>query len=184
MSAGSDDVRFAVLAAGNQSSQAHPKARQRQLEVGDLIRVDVGGVFGGYESDVARMAVVGQAAEVQRELYRNHRYVQRGAIELMRPGVRACDIFEYCVQAYEKLGIEYALPHVGHGFGLSGHEAPMLQPHETRELQPNMLICIEPAYFDGEGAGGYQVEDLVLITEDGAEILTTYSDTEELSVIR
>lgn len=100
----------------------------------------------------------------------------------MKPGVRACDVFEYCVQAYRKLGIEYTAPHVGHGFGLGGHEVPVLQPHDTRKLRPNMLICVEPVILDKD-MGGYQLEDLVLVKEDGAEILTSYSDTAELFVI-
>lgn len=180
---GANDISLAVLAAGDQSAHAHPKARARELQPGDLIRADIGGMFSGYGSDVARMAIVGGATEAQRDMYSKHRAIQRGAVELMRPGVRACDIFEYCVRSYAKLGIEYPWPHVGHGFGLSGHEVPMLQPHNTQELRPNMLICAEPTYLD-KHMGGYQVKDLVLIKGDGAEILTSYSDTKELQVIQ
>jgi Xaa-Pro dipeptidase len=117
-------------------------------------------------------------------MYKKHRAVQRGAIEQMKPGVRACDVFHYCVEAYAKMGIEYDLPHVGHGFGLSGHEFPMLQPYNTVELQPNMLLCVKPAYLGDSSLGGYQVEDLVHVTEDGAAILTNGSDTQELFVVR
>jgi Xaa-Pro dipeptidase len=181
---GASRVSFSVLGVGDQSWHAHATARDREMEEGDLVRVDFGAAFGGYGSDVARTAVVGRASAEQLDTYRKHREVQRKAIEFMRPGVRACDVFEHCAQAYADLGMELTLPHVGHGCGLELHEAPMLEPRNTQELRPNMLICIEPAVLSQE-LGGYAVEDLVLIKEEGsAEILTTYADTEELFVIQ
>jgi len=180
---GASNTNFATLAAADQSWHGHPPARDRELQPGDLVRVDVGAAFDVYGSDVARMAVVGNPTELQREIYAKHRQVQRKAIEYMRPGVRACDVFQRCVQTYAELGIQCPGPHVGHGFGLGGHEIPMLQPYNTLELRPNMLICIEPVVML-KGIGGFQLEDLVLVGEDGAEILTTYADTQELFVIR
>lgn len=153
------------------------------MQEGDLVRVEIGGVFDGYGSDVARTAVVGRATQVQKETYAKHREVQRSAIEQMKPGVRASDIFEYCVQAYRESGIEYAWPHVGHGFGFGGREMPMLQPNDARELRSNMLVCVEPAILD-KNLGGYQIKELVLVKDDGAEILTTCSDVEELLVMQ
>jgi Xaa-Pro aminopeptidase len=179
---GASDIDFAVLAAGDHCYQAHPAARERPLERGDLIRVDFGGLWDGYGSDVARMAVVGEASEAQKKMYRVHWQVQRKAIEFMRPGVRGCDVFECCRQTYAEFGVEYPGPHAGHGFGFAGHEIPMLQPYNQQELRPNMLICIEPVVLI-EGLGGFQVEDLILITEDGSQILTDYFDSEELFVI-
>jgi Xaa-Pro dipeptidase len=179
---GATDIDFAILAAGDHCYQAHPAARERPLERGDLIRVDFGGLWNGYGSDVARMAVVGEATDAQMEMYRVHWQVQRKAIEFMRPGVRACDVYECCRETYAESGVEYPGPHAGHGFGFAGHEIPMLQPYNQQELRPNMLICIEPVVLI-EGLGGFQVEDLVLITEDGSKILTDYADTEELFVI-
>jgi len=180
---GATDIDFAILAAGDQCYQAHPPARERPLEKGDLMRVDFGGLWDGYGSDVARMAVVGEASDAQKDMYRIHWQVQRKAIEFMRPGVRGCDVFECCKKAYADAGVDYPGPHAGHGFGFAGHEIPMLQPYNKEELRANMLICIEPVVMF-EGLGGFQVEDLVLITEDGSQILTDYSDTEELFVIQ
>jgi Xaa-Pro dipeptidase len=181
---GASQVGFSVLAVGDQSWHAHATARDREMEVGDLVRVDFGAMFDGYGSDVARTAVVGRASAQQRDTYRKHWQVQRKAVEFMRPGVRACDVFEHCAQAYADLGMELTLPHVGHGCGLELHEMPMLEPINTQELRPNMLLCIEPAVLSAE-LGGYAVEDLVLIKEEGsAEILTNHADTEEMFVIQ
>ena len=180
---GSTDVNFAVLAAGDQSWHAHPPVRERELAPGDLIRVDIGASFDGYGSDVARMAVVGEVSKLQAEMYAKHRQVQRAAVAYMRAGVRACDVYEHCIQTYAELGIECPGPHVGHGFGLVLHEAPVLQPYNTQELRANMLICIEPVVML-RGIGGFQLEDLILIKEDGAEILTNYADTEDMFVIQ
>ena len=179
---GSSRIRFVVFAVGDQGVHVHPQARERELRPGDLVRVDTGGVFNGYGSDVARMAVVGEPTDLQRDLYRKHWEVQRKAIGYMRPGVRACDVFEYCARVYSDFGLDFRLPHVGHCFGLRGHETPILQPYDTQELRANMLICIEPVYLD-KNVGSFQIEDLVLIKEGGAELLTTYADTEELFVI-
>jgi Xaa-Pro aminopeptidase len=181
---GANDVRFAIVGTGEQSHLAHPEVRSEPLRPGDLVRVDIGADFSGYCSDVARMAVVGEPSDEQKEMYRKHRAVERGAIAQLKPGVRACEVYQYCVDAYAKAGIDYGLPHVGHGFGLAGHEFPMLQPYNTAELCPNMLICVEPAYWDDSELGGYQIEDLVLVTDDVPEILTTYSDTEDLFMIQ
>lgn len=179
---GATGINFAILGAADYSYHAHPPARERPLEPGDLIRVDFGGSWDGYNSDVARMAVVGEASDAQKEMYRKHWQVQRKAVELMKPGVRASEVYECCREAYADLGVKFSSPHVGHGFGFGGHDLPMLQPYNEAELRPNMLICIEPVVLDKE-VGGFQVEDLILITEDGSEILTDYSDTEELFVI-
>lgn len=180
---GASGIDFAILAAGDHSWHGHPPARERPLEPGDLMRVDFGAIWDGYGSDVARMAVVGEPSDEQREMYRKHRQVERKAIEFMRPGVRGCDVYKCCEEAYAESGIHYPGPHAGHGFGLAGHEIPMLQPYNQEEFRPNMLICIEPVIMFKE-LGGFQVEDLVLITEDGSKILTDYSDTEELFVIQ
>jgi len=180
---GATGIDFAILAAGDHSYQAHPTARERPLEPGDLVRVDFGAVWDGYGSDVARMAVVGEPTDAQQDTYRKVWQVQRKAVEFMRPGVRGCDVFECCRQAYADFGIEYFGPHAGHGFGFAGHEVPMLQPFNKEEMRPNMLICIEPVILFKE-LGGFQVEDLILITEDGSEILTDYADSEELFVIQ
>jgi len=179
---GATDVVFGILGVADQSYVPHPSARERPIERGDLVRVDFGASWEGYGSDVARMAVVGQVSQVQADTYRKVREVERSAIEFMRPGVRACDVYNCVVEAYAKFGIEYPGPHCGHGFGFETHEAPMLQPYNEEELRPNMLMCIEPVHFNKE-VGGYQLEDLVLITEEGSEILTDYADTEEMFVI-
>jgi len=181
---GASRISFSVLGVGDQSWHAHPTARDRGLEEGELIRVDFGAAFGGYGSDVARTAVVGRASAEQLDTYRKHREVQRKAIDFMRPGVRACDVYEHCVRAYADFGMELTIPHVGHGCGLELHEMPMLEPRNTQELRPDMLLCIEPAVLSQE-LGGYAVEDLILIKEEGsAEILTSYADTEEMFVIQ
>jgi Xaa-Pro dipeptidase len=179
---GATDIVFGILGVADQSYEAHPPARERPIERGDLVRVDFGASWDGYASDVARMAVVGAPSNVQADTYKKVREVQRGTIEFMRPGLRACDVYDRVVKGYAKFGIEYPGPHCGHGFGLETHESPILQPFNEEELAPGMLFCIEPVHFSRE-VGGYQLEDLVLITETGSEILTNQEDTEELFVI-
>jgi len=179
---GSTGIVFGTMAVADNSWQPHPAARDRALDRGDLVRVDFGASWEGYGSDVARMGVVGEPSKIQADTYKKVREVQRTTIEFMKPGVPACDVYNCVVETYSKFGIEYPGPHCGHGFGFEVHETPKLHPYNQRELRPNMLLCIEPVHFSEE-VGGYQLEDLVLITETGSEILTNYEDTQELFVI-
>ena len=74
------------------------------------------------------------------------------------------------------------MAHIGHGIGLGLHEHPMLNPAADEVLAPGMVLCIEPAHYD-EDVAGYHIEDLVVVTEDGAEVLTDYESVREPLVI-
>jgi Xaa-Pro aminopeptidase len=100
----------------------------------------------------------------------------------MRPGVRACDLYDFCRKAFADEGLRFSRPHVGHSFSLGGHDNPMLQPGEEAVLEADMVFYVEPVYIDS-GYGGYHLEDLVLVTEGEPEILVDYSSTEQLFTI-
>jgi Xaa-Pro dipeptidase len=176
---GACEINTCILAAADQSGLVHPTARDRSLQRGDLVRVRVEAVFDGYPSGVSRMAVVGAASAAQKEMYDRGRTVQGTVIEGTRAGVRACDVFELCVRAWAKLGVEYRAPFVGHGVGLDGEEFPILQPENQAELRANMLISIEPLIV-AENGEGYQFQDLVLVGEDGAKLLAGCSSVDDM----
>lgn len=178
---GAEGTYGLVLAIGENMLHVHNRPGTSELKRGDLMRVDFGGKFDGYASDIVRMAVVGTPTEQQRRMYGVLRNVHRRTIEKMHPGVPARDLFAFCQRAFAEAGIDFALPHIGHGFSLGGHERPEIQPFEEMCLEPNMTICIEPLIKDEKAA--YHIEDLVLVTENEPILLSDMTSTEELFMV-
>ena len=131
----------------------------------------MGGRYNHYRADIARNAVLG---EPSRKLATYHRAIRAGllrAIEMVKPGVRAADIFEQTVETVRREGIpHYKRNHVGHGIGLDGYDAPDFSPSSKEVLEQDMVICLETPYYE-LGFGGLQVEDMIRVTADGFESL-------------
>jgi Xaa-Pro dipeptidase len=184
ISLGADSIRACVLGSGPNSLRTHHIPTEKPLLKGELVRLDFSAYFGAYASDIARMAVVETVSSTIQDVYKRYREIQRATIAQLKPGTRACDAYNYCKAAFEKAGMALHTPHIGHSTGVDGgHQEPMLHPNNQQELEPNMMFYVEP-FFRDPNVGAYHVEDLVLITEEGPEILTTYSDTEEIYVIK
>lgn len=180
---GADGTLFTVLGAAEYSKHAHHVPGSKPVLAGETVRVDVGAYFASaYPSDVARTVGVGTVSPRQREIYRTLRDVQRRTIASMKPGVRACDVFEVCRRGFEEAGFPFNFPHCGHGMGLKLHEYPMIMPSNPDPLRPGMIINIEPLVVDPE-TGAYHIEDLALITEGDPIILSDYADTSEMFAI-
>ena len=171
-----------TLAVGPNTVINHPPPGSKQLEKGEILRVDVGGVFQGYQSDVASTAVIGAPNEEQRSVYKRLREAQRETIATARPGVRACDLYATCKHALEQRGLSITSQAVGHGLGIGLHEFPVLHAGEETEIEPGMVLNIEPAAIDSQGFL-YHLEDLFAVTDNEPEILTTVMDTEDLFTI-
>lgn len=179
---GADVLNFTFLGCGFRSFEWHAWPDKSRLKSGDIVTTDVGGSFSGYWSDVARMAVVGKPTDRQRELFDKLFQIHVRTIEAVKPGIRASDLYRVCERLYAEIGLPFWLAHIGHGLGLGLHEHPMLNPHVDQQLLPGMVLCIEPAHLD-PGVAGYHIEDLVLVTEDGAKSLTDVHRWSELFVI-
>jgi Xaa-Pro aminopeptidase/Xaa-Pro dipeptidase len=179
---GADDIYAAVVGFGENSLHAHNKPSVRRLRAGDIVRVDYGGKFNGFASDLARMGVCGRPSAAQTELYAKWRGVQLGTMRAMRPGVRAQEVYAHCGELARAVGLDLRFPHVGHSFALGGHDYPMLHPHDTTVLEPDMIFCVEPVYPDPH-LGMIQIEDLVRVTPDGGLLLTGSRDNNQLWVL-
>ncbi|HIC88820.1 MAG TPA: aminopeptidase P family protein, partial [Anaerolineae bacterium] len=179
---GLDHVTFLYINAGPNTSYPHQDATQYQAKSGDIVKSDVGGLLRGYPSDVARTAVIGQPSAEQLSIYNRLVEIHAETIKMARPGNRACDLYNKAKEEYAKRGIPFSLPHAGHGIGLEGHEVPLLTALDTTEFKPNMTICVETRvrWVQKEG---YHIEDLILITDEGPKILTTYFDSGEIFVV-
>jgi Xaa-Pro aminopeptidase len=100
---------------------------------------------------------------------------EEAAIQRMRPGVLACEVFEAAMESARQSGVpHYRRHHCGHAIGLDTYEIPIIRPDDHTPLEAGMTFCIETPYYE-LGLGGIQVEDMVLVTDSGVEMLTTLS---------
>ena len=182
--AGADMVRHVVFTVGDNAKHAHPfPSDKKRLDPGDIIRVDVGGLFDGQGSDIARMGIVGSPSEAQRAHYRVLLECQRETAAALTSGTRARDVFNRAVEAYGKRGVDYRRDHVGHSLSiLGGHDNPLLHPANEMVLEENMVIALEPIFPDQDGRR-YTVEDIFVVTHDGGLLLTDATDTEAMQPI-
>ena len=172
---------FTVITMGDRAALADVYASDRALAPGDLIRFDLGCLYQGYRSDIARTAVLGAPTEKQRRYYDAIRDGEKAAIAAMKPGVPVSHIFELAMKVTRDAGMpHYQRNHVGHGIGLEPYDPPTLNAATESKLEPGMVFCVETPYYE-HGWGGVQVEDAVEITATGVRQLTKSS--QELQVL-
>ncbi|MBM7324697.1 aminopeptidase P family protein [Agrobacterium sp. S2] len=180
--AGADGTLHLHLASGERTPHIHNHPGDYPTRLGEILRLDVGGLYGAYMSDFARTFSTGNPSKLQQDTYRKLCDVQEITIAAMKPGVLAEEIFFLCKSEFEKRGLPCTLPHVGHSFGIEVHERPMIRPGDKTPLAPGMVINIEPMTIDEEGSC-YHTEDLVLITESGNRILTLGLAPKEIPIL-
>jgi Xaa-Pro aminopeptidase len=166
-----------IVASGPNSALPHYRAGNRLLSPGDLVVLDFGGVLDGYCSDLTRTVSVGQPSPEASRLHAAVRDAHAAAVDAVRPGVAASTVDGAARQVLVAHGLGEAFGHgTGHGLGLDVHEEPRVsQPRPdvpNTLLEPGMVFTIEPgAYLTG--FGGVRIEDDVLVTETGYEVLTS-----------
>lgn len=169
------EPRLTVLTFGGHSAFPSGIPGERALKSGDIIRFDVGGVYQNYWSDLSRVAVFGEPTERMTAYYRALLLGEDACLAAAGPGVTASSVFEAAVEVVRNEGIpHYRRQHVGHGIGLNVYDPPILKAGNDTELLPGMVLNVETPYYE-VGFGGLQVEDLIVITEDGCEMLTRTS---------
>jgi len=135
----------------------------------------------GYASDMTRMLHLGKPASQATKLYKAVLEAQLAAVGAVRAGVKAGDVDRAARRVLKAHGFERQFVHsTGHGLGLEIHEAPRLAKRDTTYLEAGMVITIEPGAYI-EGVGGVRIEDTVLVTESGCDILTPTS--KELAIV-
>jgi Xaa-Pro aminopeptidase len=164
---------FMVFSSGARALGAHVEASSEPLEEGTIWRVDLGSrFFDTINSDLARVGVVGEPSERQRELMAALHAIQHAGFATIEPGRPASDVFRAVEREFERQGLPFFMPHVGHGLGIGLHEAPILEPRNTTPLAPGMVVNVEPMIrLDDEGEC-YHTEDLAHVIDDGYELLT------------
>jgi Xaa-Pro aminopeptidase len=169
-----------IVASGPNGAHPHARAGERRLATGDLVVLDFGGVYDGYCVDLTRTFALGEPSGEARRVHAAVLAAQRAAIAAVRPGVRASDVDRAARDVLSHAGLGEAFGHgTGHGLGLEIHEEPRIAaPNQGRDddvaLEPGMVFTVEPgAYLPGWG--GVRIEDDVLVTDTGCEVLTEAS---------
>lgn len=161
-----------VVVSGLRGALPHGRPTDKKLAVGELVTIDFGAVFQHYCSDMTRTFALGSVSSELKTLYDTVLLAQQSARDAVRPGIRCQELDAVASDIISAAGFgEYFNHNLGHGLGLDVHEAPALSPQNTQPLEPGMVITIEPGIYV-PGLGGVRIEDDVLVTESGSEVLT------------
>lgn len=173
MEAGADYVDFLIVGTAENGAIVHGAPTDRPLKDGDIVRFDLGAVYEGYPGDFARTFVVGSRASDRDAMhYGAVRAAVEAGVAAVRPGVTAGEVFAAQMEAGRAIDPDLTREHAGHGVGLEIHEEPMVYADSDFVLEEGMLVMIESGRYI-LGQAGYQLEDLVLVTADGHEMLTS-----------
>jgi Xaa-Pro aminopeptidase len=177
-SAGYERAAFdTIVASGPNAALPHHRAGDRLLAPGDLVVLDFGGVLDGYCSDLTRTVSIGAPSPQARQVYDAVHDAQQAAIGAVRPGIDAASVDGAARAVLDARGFGAAFGHgTGHGLGLDVHEEPRigrLRPDGPPViLEPGMVFTIEPGVYL-PGWGGVRIEDDVLVTSAGCDVLTS-----------
>lgn len=161
-----------IIATGPRSSMPHCQTNQTLLKDNQVLLVDMGVVYEGYHSDLTRPIFLGKMNSLQKKIHQIVWNAQRLGIKKAGPGVPASAVDTACRVSIEESGYGKYFGHgMGHGVGLEIHEAPTVSARSKTILQPGMVITVEPGIYL-PGKFGVRIEDMVLITNKGNEVLT------------
>lgn len=169
---GADEISFdPIVGSGPLSAHIHHTPSQRALAKGDLVLLDFGARLDGYCGDLTRTVVLGAASEEQARHYEAVLAANARALEKMKPG-ESCKAVDTAARgAIKEAGFDDFGHGLGHGIGLEVHEEPRLSRISEDTLAEAMVVTDEPGLYLDD-SGGVRIEDCVLITDDGAEVLT------------
>lgn len=170
---GHESVEFVIVAGGPNGASPHHEPTGRRIEAGDAVVVDIGGRMAGYCSDTSRTFHVGRPDPAYARAYDVLQQAQEAGVAAVRPGVLAQEVDRAARAAIEESGYGDLFIHrTGHGIGLDPHEAPYLVEGSDEVLVEGMTFSVEPGIYQ-PGGWGMRIEDIVVVTADGADRLNT-----------
>lgn len=171
--AGAAGMSFAtIVASGPRSALPHGVASLQLIVNNGFIVIDYGVILDGYCSDMTRTLYVGRPGTWETRVYQAVREAQQAAVEAVRPGIETGKVDRAARKVLARAGLlRYFTHSTGHGVGLEIHEIPKLARGQHELLHPGMVVTIEPGVYV-PGKGGVRIEDMVLVTERGCEVLT------------
>ena len=170
---GADGLGFdIIIASGKRSALPHGKASGKRIEKGDFVLIDFGSGFQGYHSDQTRTVICGNPSLEQQKIYQIVKEAHDKAIEKVRPAIPIAEVDGAARDHIRRKGYgEYFGHGTGHGIGLAVHEDPAVNSENKGPVQEGMVFTIEPGIYLPDH-GGVRIEDMVLVTRHGAEVLT------------
>ena len=161
-----------IVASGLRSALPHGVATTKVIEQGDFVTLDFGAYYNGYVSDITRTIAVGEPSEQLVDMYNAVLQAQLLAVDKVGPGMTGIEADAIARNYLFSRGYGEAFGHsLGHGIGLEIHENPGLSMRSNTVLEPNMVVTIEPGVYL-PGIGGVRIEDDIVITDKGNEVLT------------
>lgn len=171
-----------MVLSGPKTASPHGTPGDRKIQKGDFILFDLGVVYNGYCSDITRTVAFGEPSEAQRKIYETVKNAEQAAVDLVRPGVKAMELDKASRDVITGAGYgEYFTHRLGHGLGISVHEYPSITGTNEFVLEEGMVFTIEPGIYHPE-VTGVRIEDDVVVTADGVEVLTKFP--KELQIIQ
>jgi Xaa-Pro aminopeptidase len=173
---GAEGISFhTIVASGDRSALPHGKPSERRLEKGDLVIIDFGVRYQGYHSDETCTFVCGKPNRRQKQVYQIVKDAHDKTIASVRPGEKAQELDAIARGWIADAGYGAYFGHgTGHGVGLAVHEDPVIGPESKDVVEEGMIFTVEPGIYV-PGWGGVRIEDMVLVTGNGCEILTYLS---------
>ncbi len=161
-----------AVVSGERSARPHGKPSERMLQRGDFVTLDFGAKVDGYCADMTRTFVVEEASDRHREIYNQVLRAEVEAIEAMRPGIPAKEVDALSRRILAEKDLAQYFGHgLGHGLGRVVHDGGRMSPSGEDVLAPGQVWTVEPGVYI-EGFGGVRIEDDVVVTESGVEVLT------------
>jgi Xaa-Pro aminopeptidase len=173
---GADGNAFeTIVASAGRTALPHARPMDHPIRTDELLLIDMGANVAGYASDMTRTFAVGKLDAKKRRIYRAVLESQLAAVHAVRPGVTCASVDGAARKVLRGFGMDKLFIHsTGHGLGLEIHERPRIGRKEATKLETGMVITIEPGVYQ-EGLGGVRIEDTVVVTASGCQILTPTS---------
>ena len=187
---GAEHFKLMIVATGERSSLPNVGPSERRLQKGDVCRIEIFSVIGGYQAGVCRTAVVEQAPPHAERIWQHLVDCKYQILEMVKPGASCLAIYDAFIAKLSELKLP-PISFVGHGIGLHLHEDPYLgktpilgRPGTDAVLEEGMVLGFEPLCYDTGHGFGMQNKDMLLVTASGSELLSDYANTDKLLVVQ
>ncbi|HIE23416.1 MAG TPA: aminopeptidase P family protein [Candidatus Korarchaeota archaeon] len=169
---------------GEFSYYPHMMYNNVTIKKGDVLIGEASAYVGGYSAELERTMIVGEPSEDQRKHFKIMMKAREEALKEYKPGNPCCAPNKAAFKVFREEGVlDMVFHRTGHGIGLEGHEPPWIEDGDTTELKPGMVFSCEPGLYVPR-LGGFRHSDTVIITEDGADVITNYPTEVEELIIR
>jgi Xaa-Pro aminopeptidase len=186
---GAEQFKLLIIATGDRSRLPNVGPTDRVLVRGDVCRVEIFAVIGGYQAGVCRTAVVQEAPPMANEIWRQLVECKYQILDMVKPGASCRAVYNAFIEKLSKANLP-PISFVGHGIGLHLHEEPYLGKtpmpghiDADAPLEENMVLGFEPLCYETGYGFGMQNKDMLLVTATGSELLSSYTYTDRLLVI-